>query len=69
MMLWQAGKTVIFLQGETMGNSTLDKRIVVLVTPEMKTEYTAQCERNGQVPSERIRELIAKDIERLGKMK
>ena len=40
-------------------------RIVALVPESVKVKYTAECERHGEIPSERVRDFVEQDLEYL----
>ena len=40
-------------------------RIVALVPESVKIKYTSECERHGEIPSERVRDFVEQDLEYL----
>lgn len=40
-------------------------RIVALVPESIKARYVAECARHGAIPSERVRDFVERDLERL----
>jgi len=44
-------------------------RIVALVPESVKERYANECERHGEIPSERVRDFVEQDLEYLAGLK